>query len=101
MSHKCRNFQIHEMVYELLKPVYTELQLGGSYHTIDSFHAYEKHFTMLFNIVKDSKFSEIEIPQMSGKDEVQLLRTGNYLTKIFPENYLFTKWLTDINETNT
>jgi thymidylate synthase len=88
---------VQEMVYESLKPTYPDLQMGHYFHTADSFHVYEKHFMMLFNILKDSEFEEMEVPKISGKEEVEFLIAGKFSE--IPENYLFSRWLNDTPKT--
>lgn len=85
---------IQEMVYESLREVYPLLNMGWYTHFVDSLHVYEKHFPMLVEIVKWSKYEKIEIPKISGLEEVKYLRGLDY-TSIPPE-YEFTKWLTQL-----
>lgn len=86
----CFSF-IHEMMFNALLPFYQKLQYGDYHHSADSFHIYEKHFPMLKHIVKDDLYINIEIPKISGADEVQYLRNLNF--NDIPPNYLFTQWL--------
>ena len=93
----CFSF-MQEMVYCYLKDTYPELEMGNYHHSADSFHVYERHFTMLNKLAatkeKADKFSVILCPRMSGVKEVDFLRAGNFTN--VPEEYHFTRWLLDV-----
>lgn len=88
----CFSF-IHEMVYVTLKETYPDLEIGNYHHSSDSFHCYEKHFSMLAEIVSGSSYKEIICPKISCKNEVKFLLKANF--ENIPETYLFSKWLSD------
>jgi thymidylate synthase len=82
---------IHEMMFNTLLKYYPDLQHGTYFHTADSFHVYEKHFSMLSSIVDGNEYIQTECPRISGPDEVEFLRRLNFAT--IPEKFEFTKWL--------
>ena len=91
---------IHEMMQKALKKYYPDLALGHYYHVADSFHVYERHFEMLRKIAKGDKFNHIEVPEIDGPEEVDFLTKLHEMTEdselLIPEDYKFTKWLTEI-----
>ena len=85
---------IHEMVLCYLKRVYPQLECGSYHHSADSFHVYERHFDLLDKLVSRlERFSIVLCPKMSGAEEVDFLRKGDFSE--VPENYQFTLWLLD------
>jgi len=87
---------IHEMMYNALKEFYPELTYGMYHHTSDSLHVYSRHYDMIKTIVAGDEFTEIECPKISGPDEVRFLRKCDFTN--VPEEFLFTKWLTNIHD---
>jgi len=87
----CFSF-IHEMMYVVLKDIYSELEYGNYYHSADSFHVYERHFGMMDKIVNEQDvFNKIECPKISSSEEVWRLITPN--GEEIPETFEFTRWL--------
>jgi thymidylate synthase len=86
---------VQEMVLKYLQRVYPGLEMGTYHHSADSFHVYERHFSLLDALAARTpdKFSVILCPQMSSADEVDFLRTGDFST--IPESFKFAKWLWD------
>lgn len=95
---------MHEMLYVTLKQHYKNLEYGDYYHSVDSFHVYEKHFEMIEELTNidistkrcknkytKSKFSLVLCPKISNINEVKFLRKLDF-SKI-PNNFNFTKWL--------
>lgn len=82
---------IYELVYNLLKMHYHDLQIGNYYHTADSFHVYERHFEMLENIVKQGQdgYMHIDCPAINKWPEAMRLLNLQPLT----ESDAFSKWL--------
>lgn len=84
---------IQEMVYTYLKDHYRSLEMGLYYHTTDSFHVYERHFSMLDKIVNnEDEFEAIDIPRISGVAECDFLLDIKNVKDV-PEEFKFTKWL--------
>lgn len=84
---------IHEMMYQTLKATYLDLVMGTYHHSVDSFHVYEKHWSLCEAIAtKGDRFVEIMCPEMSGPEEVSFLRNGSF--DVVPEKYQFARWLT-------
>jgi len=90
----CFSF-IHEMMYNLLKNTYKNLEYGYYYHSADSFHVYERHFETMNNIIlKDDKFEDINVPKISGYNEAKFLMDNLINKKIeIPKKYEFCNWL--------
>jgi thymidylate synthase len=92
---------IWEMVYVKLKAVYEDLSLGCYWHSVDSFHVYEKHFKMLEELCKGYNYVEIECPKIFSADEVDFLMCRNdtkesinfYFDGLDDDDYKFNKWL--------
>ncbi len=82
---------IHEMVQCALLDVYPDLRLGRYHHSADSFHVYDRHFSMLDNLAGRDKFHLIPCPRISGPDEVKFLRACQF--DDIPERFLFSRWL--------
>jgi thymidylate synthase len=89
----CFSF-IHEMMFETLRETYIDLEYGKYHHIADSFHIYERHFDMIKKIVSNDVFTDVVIPRINGKAEVDFLRGLHYDN--IPENFMFTKWLLSI-----
>lgn len=83
---------IHEMMLNALKEFYPELQYGDYYHSVDSFHIYEKHFKMLDKIINNDTYKEINCPKISGPGEVKFLKALDFIN--IPTKYKFSIWLT-------
>jgi thymidylate synthase len=95
----CFSF-IHEMMFISLKEIYPELEYGKYHHCADSFHVYERHFEMLNSLAKKDAFSLVLCPKISGKKEVDYLRSDVFIKNInesnldlIPEEFKFSKWL--------
>src|ERR1039458_3753264 len=88
---------VHEMLYVTLRDTcYADLQMGDYHHTADSFHVYARHFKMLDELCKDgAEFTTIEVPRISGAQEVDYLRSCSWMTDVPPREFDFTHWLTD------
>ncbi|MFZ0898125.1 MAG: hypothetical protein WAN21_02375 [Candidatus Sulfotelmatobacter sp.] len=88
---------IHEMLHVKLRDTcYPDLQMGGYHHTADSFHVYERHFKMLDELCKDDgEFTTIEVPRISGAQEVDYLRSCSWMTEFPSREFEFIHWLTD------
>jgi len=87
---------IQEMIYVTLRSTYPELVMGNYHHFVDSLHVYEKHFSMLEEIVNNpTKFESIECPRISSKDEVNYLRKTDFKKQeiTHPIQYQFVNWL--------
>ena len=87
---------IHEMIYNALLRHYPDLEMGNYYHSVDSFHVYERHFEMVGNIDStqlNSEFVPIECPRISGPDEVDWLRRYQEMPVEIPVQYQFSRWL--------
>lgn len=88
---------IHEMVCCALRRKYPDLQLGNYHHIADSFHVYERHFSMLDEIVgghqKRSLYMNVFCPEISSPEEVDFLRAGDFSS--VPEGFKFSKWLNE------
>lgn len=94
---------IHEMMLETLKQSFPNLKCGNYYHSVDSFHVYEKHFDMLNKLGQilyskniDENYVNITCPKMKGYNEVLFLRNGNFSN--IPSEYNFTNWLINFNK---
>ncbi|HCR35828.1 TPA: hypothetical protein DIU22_02180 [Candidatus Woesebacteria bacterium] len=88
---------IQEMIYMTLRSTYSELVMGNYHHFVDSLHVYEKHFSMLEEIVNNpTEFESIECPRISSKDEVDYLRKTDFKKQgiTHPVQYQFVNWLT-------
>ena len=81
---------IQEMLYIMLKETYPDLQLGNYCHKADSFHIYERHFSLLDKIVENNgeNFEYIRVPLIKGVDEVRSLIRNQYNIK-----YEFSRWI--------
>jgi thymidylate synthase len=100
----CFSF-IHEVVLNLLRETYPELQLGIYHHAVDSLHVYEKHFQMLETLIAApaDEFKEITAPPISGPDEAKFILKhlayvgpgAEYMVAI-SESYKFASWLLDV-----
>jgi thymidylate synthase len=83
---------IHEMMLNVLRQKYPELEYGNYHHFVDSFHAYERHFKMLEQILNDNPTYEVvRCPKIANAAEVAFLRKLEFAT--IPEEFKFTKWL--------
>lgn len=87
---------IHEMVMNALKPTYPTIELGNYFHVADSFHVYERHFGMLEKIIEGDEFTDVEVPRMSGPEEVKFLINDLHRNIEVPSTFEFTKWLKDV-----
>lgn len=84
---------IHEMMHVCLRDLkYIDLEIGSYMHTVDSFHAYKKHYDMIRSIAlsNDDTFTEIFCPYMQDKKEII-----NLITYRLDKNKKFTSWLLD------
>lgn len=86
---------VHEMVWMKLLEKYYCLELGKYYHSADSFHAYEKHFDMIEKICSGDEFEVVQCPRMYNAKEVDFLRKLQFDS--IPDEFKFTKWLTNIS----
>jgi len=87
----CFSF-IHEMIYVVLKNKYNDLEYGDYFHSVDSFHVYEKHFDMIKKISAGvSNYSFVSCPQISSLNEVVFLRKGDFSN--IPFSFKFSEWL--------
>ncbi len=100
---------LQEMVLNVLKVTYPELEMGTYHHTSDSFHVYGRHYEMLEQLAADDvTFTPTSVPRIHGKDEVVALllaknirhqtwdRTASAktVTETFQDpNFRFSKWL--------
>jgi thymidylate synthase len=96
MANDCPAFSfIHEMMLNVLKQYYPNLEYGMYHHICDSLHVYERHFKMLEQLVSGgANYITVDCPKISGADEVKFMRSmheGNF-TEI-PEQFKFTQWL--------
>lgn len=85
---------IHEMVLEALKIKYHNLKLGNYFHSVDSFHVYERHWGLYEKIIADDDFEKIECPKIAGSAEVEYL-LGRIQDKT-TSNYEFSNWLRNV-----
>lgn len=65
--------QLAEFVYQCLKYRYTTLQRGQYVHIADSLHVYERHFGMLERILEDASNWQVEIPEPSYAEVLELI----------------------------
>lgn len=82
---------IHEMMVNALRRYYPTLKYGTYFHIADSFHVYERHFSMLEKLVQGDKYVHVECPKISGPDEVDFLRKLDFSE--IPESFAFARWL--------
>lgn len=84
----CFSF-IHEMLWAMLTDVYPELELGTYYHTVDSFHVYERHFDVLEKIVAGDVYVPVDCPVMTFDDATLLASRGSelYHSIVHRENF--------------
>lgn len=82
---------IHEMLFNSLKVVHSDLEYGTYTHFADSFHVYERHFGMLDQIVNNDIYEAVECPKISGAEEVEFLRKLDF-SKI-PQEFMFARWI--------
>lgn len=85
---------IHEMMLHKLRVAYVDLQLGDYVHSADSFHIYERHYEMVKSLLNEPKYSLVVCSLMKDASEVDFIRKLDFTS--IPEDYLFTKWLTNI-----
>lgn len=85
---------IQEMLLNALRETYPTLQMGSYHHVADSFHVYERHFSMLDRLCTGDSYIEVDCPRISGPAEVTFLRKLD-MTSI-PAEYEFTKWLVEV-----
>jgi thymidylate synthase len=94
----CFSF-IHEMMFNVLKEVHPDLRYGNYFHHSDSFHVYERHFELVQKIIDGDPYEPVDCPKISGAKEVAFLRQYAVLDatdrREIPDEYKFTKWLTD------
>src|SRR3990167_11486333 len=64
---------VHEMIYHYFTNQYSLLTLGYYDHFVDSLHVYEKHLSMLEEIVTNPIITPIDCPEILNKDEVKFL----------------------------
>lgn len=83
---------IHEMMFNALKEFYPDIKYGNYFHICDSLHVYERHFLMLDKMVAGDMFTVVDVPRISGPDEVKFLRALDF--SYIPDCFKFTKWLT-------
>jgi thymidylate synthase len=96
---------VHEIMLNILREFYPDLEYGNYHHSADSAHVYERHFNLLEKITglniefKDKisgqldAYTEILCPKISGYEEAKNLIKCRF--DDVPENHLFTKWLLD------
>ena len=93
---------LQEMVFVTLRDSqYPELQMGSYHHTSDSFHVYERHYTMLDQLTaEDVTFMPQSLPRIKSIAEVNYLLSKNIgrqsLTIPGPpkhEDFWFCNWL--------
>jgi thymidylate synthase len=86
---------IHEMVLEALRIKYLSLKMGYYFHSVDSFHVYERHWGMLEKIIAGDDFEKIECPKISGPQEVEYMMKRIH-DKNHRSNYEFSNWLLNV-----
>ena len=97
---------IHELMLNTLKEFYPELKYGNYHHSVDSAHAYARHFELLEKITglnmdnsepvyKPDEYIEITCPKISGPAEANFLIA--YKLDEIPEDFKFIRWLTTLN----
>jgi thymidylate synthase len=94
----CFSF-IHEMMYVKLREIYPGLNYGNYYHSVDSFHVYERHFNLIKKIVDGDVYNYIDCPRILSGEEVEFLRNMHKEEKEVPDDFKFTKWLLDCHNT--
>ncbi len=85
---------IHEMVFNVLKDTYKDLEYGNYSHFVESFHVYEKHFDLIYEFSTKDKFYLIDCPKIFSANEVKFILTQNFSN--IPNEFKFSKWLCDI-----
>ena len=98
MANDCPAFSfVHEMMLNVLKQYYPNLEYGMYHHVCDSLHVYERHFKMLEQLTSgEAKYIPVDCPKISGADEVMYLRKmheSNLKPNDVPENCRFARWL--------
>ncbi len=92
---------LHEMIYVSLRDgKYNDLIMGPYTHKVDSFHVYEKHFTMLDEILYQGQDGHYDVycPEIRGNREAANLI--NYRQEDNNIEHLFTEWLYDNKYSN-
>ena len=87
---------IQEMIYVTLRSTYPDLVMGNYHHFVDSLHVYEKHFSMLEEIINNPiEFESIDCPRIFSEDEVDYLRKTDFSKSSHTSrvHYNFTDWL--------
>jgi hypothetical protein len=69
--------------------------MGYYFHSVDSFHVYERHWGMLEKIIEGDDFEKIECPKISGPQEVEYMMKRIH-DKNHKSNYEFSNWLLDV-----
>lgn len=65
---------IQEMMLLLLQEVYPELTMGTYTHQVASLHIYEKHFSMLEDILSNATELQVDIPRLTIDDVKSILQ---------------------------
>lgn len=103
MSNDIPTFSFtHELMLNLLREFYPDLEYGNYHHSADSFHVYSRHFELIEKItgltidtkeqiMKVDPYIEIECPKMNCHKEAKFLLSCDFTS--IPEQFLFTKWL--------
>jgi thymidylate synthase len=81
---------VHEMLYNVLLDKYPDLKYGEYFHIADSFHVYEKHFSMIDRFTAN-EYELVHCPKINGSAEVAFLRKGDF--KEIPPEFKFSVWL--------
>lgn len=63
---------LQEMMLVNLQAVYPELELGTYMHNANSLHIYEKHFTMMDEIIADERTIELSMAPMDTADSTTI-----------------------------
>ena len=94
----CFSF-VHEMVFTDLLNEYPNLEMGMYHHIADSFHVYEKHFSVIDAIAGVDPYTPIDCPRMTIGEPARLLNLKNVpLQPNERERYPFAAWLTTFDK---
>lgn len=82
---------IQEMMLNVLKTKYSNLECGNYHHSADSFHIYERHFELMEKIASGDEYTEIDCPRIKDTVEVSFIRNMDF--SVIPQDYAYAKWL--------
>lgn len=104
----------YEMLLVKLREKYPDLQVGEYAHCADSFHIYEKHFNMAYDIMDRPEGVDVILPEIaSSANADNLMDTLPWVEtklRLRPQHFMFTStnpivetlkgWLTDEDHSN-